>query len=380
MNDWAPEQFPSRRNAVYLNHAGVSPLTAAARDSLVEYAREASEYGYAAYPGWTARGRRCRVLAAQLLNAASPDDVAFVRGTTHGLQLLATSIRWRPGDVVVVEGATFPANWYGWKSAGRFGAEVWTWPERAYRYDLSELEARLRRGGVRLVAVASANYATGWRQDLAAIGSLCRRHGALLCVDAIQTLGAFPLDVRAIGADFLCAGGHKWLLSPEGSGLLYVAPAAIGELDDALVAWRGRERFTDYEDHALPPRRDARRFEEGALNVDGILGFGASLELFLDRGIDRIEATIQGHVDALREALIQLGFHVVSPERREERCGIVAAMRGGADMGRMAEALAREGVVCVARRGFLRLAPHGYQTDAEISCAIDALRRVSAAW
>jgi selenocysteine lyase/cysteine desulfurase len=369
--------FPIRKNLIYMNHAGTAPITKPAADRLHEFADEVSGYASAVYDRWDERMRKTRQDAARLLGA-TPDEIAFVKNTTQELNLVALGLQWNPGDVVIAEEKTFPANWLAWKDAAQArGAKLWVWPERNYRYELEDLEARLKQGGVKLVAATSANFATGFRQDIEEVGRLCKQYGALLCVDAIQTLGVFPLDVKKCQIDFLSADGHKWLMGPEGAGIFYTPKKNLSLIDETLVGWMGREGFTEFDRLDLPPDPTTRRFEEGAPNVGGIMALGGSLDLFLSVGIERIQEHNRSLCRELVEGLEDIGWKTVCPKEEQFASSIVPAFKEGVDCAQIVAKLWENGKIwAAARRGFLRLSPHFYQTSDDIQAVLATLKKV----
>lgn len=368
-----PAEFPIVGRQIYLNHAGVSPLPHRAAEMMRAYTREAEEEAGTAWPAWARRMKTTRAEAAKLLGSHS-DEIAFVKSTTAGLNAVAMGLAWKAGDVIVVEENTFPANWHPWKFAEAAGAKLWVWPERNHGYDLAELEARLRQGGVRLIAATSANYATGWRQDLAAIGRLCRAHDALFCVDAIQTLGVFPTNVEELAIDFLSADSHKWLLGPEGAGLMYVRRERLALFSDAGIGWLGRENHHLYHRLDLPPDPTARRFEEGAPNVAGFTAMGASLELLNGLGADRIAAHNRALCAVLEDGLVANGWILISPHGGPNASSIVSATNPTVNLDTLTAKLWREEkIFAAARRGFLRLSPHCYQTAQEMATVVEKI-------
>lgn len=376
------EEFPVRGEYIYLNHAGTSPMPRRTAEMFRLYGEEAAKYGSARYGNWEMRLGKVRQAAARLLGCA-PSEIALAKSTTLGLQNVAYGLDWKPGDVVIVEENTFPANWLPWIAAERdYGIERRVWKERDYRYHLEDLEALLKEGNVRLVAATSANFSTGFRQDLAAIGELCRAHGALYCLDAIQTLGVFPLNVKELGVDFLSADSHKWLLGPEGAGIFYVAADKLALFKDTSIGWMGRENFTEFHRLDLPPDPTARRFEEGSPNMGGFMAMGESLNLILDVGTDRISSHNRSLCTVLEEGMEAQGWTVMSPRGGKHASSIVTAQKEGIDTAAIAKALLREHkVFCVYRRGFLRMSPHFYETtddmERTLECLAEATRSVS---
>ncbi len=366
--------FPARDHLIYLNHAGTAPITGPAATAMKQFAEECANHGSAAYSGWTAGAKATRASAARLLGAAS-EEIAFTKSTTQGLNLVALGIGWKPGDIIVAEEKTFPANWLPWKMAVNRGATVAVWPERNYRYELEDLEALLKKGNVRMVAATSANFATGFRQDMEAVGHLCRKYGALHCVDGIQTLGVHPLDVKRCNIDFLAADSHKWLMGPEGSAIFYVSRDCIPLIHEDLVGWMGRQRYWEFDRLDLPPDPTARRFEEGSPNIAGILAMGASLDLILKTGVENIFPHNRSLCRRLEGHLENNGWEIVTPREDQRAASIVSARKDGTEPHEAVRELwERAKAFCVARRGFLRLSPHFYQTVEHMDRVGEALR------
>lgn len=358
---WKAEFPILETGRVHVNHAGVAPIPGRARGAMIEYAQDASSRMGAAHAGWFARIEEIRAALARLLNADA-GEIALIRHTTHGLQLVAASLDWKPGDGIVVEETTFPANWYVWKTLERLhGVTVHTWPERAFRYDPEDLEAILREKNVRLVSVSAADYGTGFRHDLEEIGRLVKEAGALYCVDAIQVLGAFSVDVEAARIDFLSADSHKWMLGPEGAGVFYVRRERLDEMNDLLCGWIGRQGFEDYEARDLPVAPTARRFEAGAQNIVGTLGMGGAVDLLLEVGTETISERVLENRRAAIEGMTALGWRCISPTGEKYANGTSTFRHQDVDEGLVVKRLLGKDIVASYRRGGVRISPHFYQ-------------------
>ena len=210
------EQFPVTKNLVYLNHASIAPLCPRSAAAMRRLATDVEEFGSFHYPEWLKVYEGIRTATARLINAA-PAEIAIVKNTSEGIATIANGIEWRAGDRVVAFTEEFAANFFPWKHLEQRGVCV-TW--LSIFDDLDKVDEACR--GARLLAVSFVQYLSGFRADIVRMGEICARHNCLFLVDAIQGLGAFPLDVRAANIDFLAADGHKWLLGPEGCGILYV--------------------------------------------------------------------------------------------------------------------------------------------------------------
>jgi selenocysteine lyase/cysteine desulfurase len=366
-------EFPIKERYAFMNHAGVAPLPASCQAAISEFARDAAEEGPVNYPAWLHAMSMARENAGRLINC-EPDDICFTKNTNHGLMIAANSINWKPGDNVVGLEHEFPANIVPWKNLESLGVEFRTVPERAdYTYSVEEIAARMD-DRTRVLAVSWVEYSTGVRNDIAALSALCRERNVLFCLDAIQGLGALPIDLQKIQVDFLSADGHKWMLAPEGCGILYVRRELIEQLNTLMAGWCGLRNPQDYDNTVQPYKPTARRFEEGSHNLMSIRAFGTSLQVLLDAGAETVEARIRALTTQLMEGVRRKGYELATPEAWEMRAGIVSFHKPGTDPNAIYQELLREHkIVVAARRGFLRASPHFYNDEEEIDRLINAL-------
>ncbi|MGC8841005.1 MAG: aminotransferase class V-fold PLP-dependent enzyme [Candidatus Sumerlaeaceae bacterium] len=365
-------EFPIKEQYVFLNHAGVAPIPASTQMAISEFARDAAEEGPANYAGWLHGMAQAREAAGALLHCR-PDDICFVHNTTHGILIVANSIRWEEGDNVVGFEHEFPANIHPWRNLRERGVELRLVPERPdFRYSLDDLVAAMD-ARTRLVTVSWVEYGTGTRNDLAAIADICRQRGALLFVDAIQGLGVLPMDVEAFGIDFLAADGHKWLLAPEGCGILYVRPDRIQELNHSMCGWCGLRNPQDYDNYEQEYKPTAKRFEEGSHNLMSIHALGCSLRLLLDVGIDTIADRIFELTEWLIDRVVAKRYELVTPRPRQQRAGIVCVRKDGVAPAELVKQLQEQKILVAARRGFLRISPHFYNDEEELKRLVDVM-------
>jgi len=373
--DWTAlrTEFPATRRWAFLDHAAVAPLTARARDALAEWAADLADNGVASEPHWLKRIEEVRGLAGRLLGC-DPLDVAFVKNTSEGVGIVAEGFPWRPGDNVVLAEEEYPANVYPWLNLAGRGVEVRRVPSRGSRILLDDLRAALD-GRTRVVSLSWVEFSSGFRNDLAAVGSLCRERGIHFFVDGIQGLGVLPLDVRALPVDFLSADGHKWLLGPEGLGVFYARRELVGLLHPVGVGWNSVVGSFDFSQIDFTLKPHAGRWESGTLNVGGVHAFGASLGLLLRLGIPAVSARVLELTDYLCERARRAGLEVFSSRAPGERSGIVSLVVPGADAKALARRCRGEGIVVSARAGRVRVSPHCYNTPEEIDRAVAALAR-----
>jgi cysteine desulfurase/selenocysteine lyase len=375
--DWSALRtaFPVARNWAFLDHAAVAPLSAPAQQALVEWAAYMTDNGGVHLARWTRRVEEVRALAGRLLNA-DPLDVAFVKNTSEGVGIVAEGFPWQPGDNVVTAAEEYPANIYPWLNLGRRGVETRLVPSRGSRLALDDVRAAIDRR-TRLVSLSYVEFSSGFRNDLAAVSTLCRERGVHFFVDAIQGLGVLPLDVQQLPIDFLAADGHKWLLGPEGAGIFYIRRDLVELVHPVGVGWNSVVGATNFStiDFRLKPH--AGRWESGTLNVGGISALGASLALLLETGIPAVAARVLELTDHLCERASSVGFEVFSSRLPEERSGIVSLTVPGHDPRDLVRRCKAEGIVVNQRAGRLRVSPHCYNTPAELDHLIEVLRRPS---
>jgi selenocysteine lyase/cysteine desulfurase len=364
--------FPATTRWAFFDHAAVAPLSKPAQEALIEYACDLAENGDAHYVRWTARVDAVRRMFAQLLNCP-PQEIAFVKNTSEGIGLVAEGIRWRPGDNVVVPQEEYPANIYPWMNLADRGVEVRFVPTIHRRIPLEEIAARVD-GRTRIVSVSWVEYASGFRNDLESLGRLCRERECLFMVDAIQALGVFPIDVQRIPVDFLAADGHKWLLGPEGAGILWVRQEALQHLRPIGVGWHsvvGAEDFARI-DFTLKPH--AGRYESGSLNLAGIHALGASLELLSSIGIENIARRVLELTDWLCQQLERIGWEVASNRQPAHASGIVSVVVPHGQPKDWVRRCRARGIVVNHRAGRLRISPHFYNTYDELNHLIEVLQ------
>lgn len=366
------EHFPVTAHWAFLDHAAVAPPPDVAASVLVEWANDKARNGIASYHPWAKRVEDARGYGGQLLNA-DPLDVCFVASTTHGIGLIAEGFPFRPGDNLVTAAEEYPSNQYPWMNLRDRGVEVRAVASRGNRVDVADLRAAMN-DRTRLLAISSVEYGSGFRNDLDALGELCRERDIFFFVDAIQSLGVIPLDVRQLPIDALAADGHKWLLGPEGAGIAYVRREWVERLHATGVGWNSVVNSGDFNtiDFRLKPH--AGRFEGGTVNVGGICALGASMKLLLEVGIERVRDRVLELTDELCERVRSAGAEVFSSRASAEKSGIVSILTSGRDPKELMRRCREAGVIVNVRGGRLRVSPHAYNTVGELERFVEAIR------
>jgi cysteine desulfurase / selenocysteine lyase len=370
-------EFPILKSWRYFNHAGVSPWPA----RTVRAVREFSDrFGVDCFQSFNPDHdlAALRELLATMIGA-KPFEIALMRNTGDAISQIASGLHWQQGDVVVASAAEYPSNLYPWMEAmRRAGGRVELVPETiaddgTARVEESALIDAARRHRAKLLAVSHVQWGTGQRMDLHRLGTFCRDAGVLFAVDAIQSLGVVPVDVARDHIDFLFSGGHKWLMSPPGAGLLFcrgelherICPASVGWLS-VVNPYRWEFNYT--------LRTEAGRFETGTHAYPSLIGMKSSVQFLLDLGIDAIHAHVASLGAQFAEGLRSLGWTMVSDRRGAVGgavCFLHPTLAPEVVVKRLRE---RCQIELAARTGRLRFSPHLYNTPAEVASTIEALR------
>jgi selenocysteine lyase/cysteine desulfurase len=360
-------QFPVTQRLIYLNHAAVAPLCRPAAEAMKQLADDVCQNGSYNYDKWLDAYQGLRVAAGQLIQA-DPGEIAITKNTSEGIAMVANGIGWRPGDKVVAFREEFPANFFPWKRLERQGVQV-----ECLSCDDSLERIDQAARGAKLLSISFVQYLSGQRLNLTALGEICRRNGCLFFVDAIQGLGAFPIDVRTDQIDALSADGHKWLLGPEGCGILYIRRDLLDEIEPAEFGWTNVARYADYASRDMTLRSDAGRYECGTLNTIGIFGLRAAIEFLLDVGVAEIAPAVQTLGDRLAAGVEQKGYEQLHRRSRESGSGIVSFRKPGTDSRYIVRILKEHGIIAAPRMGWVRTSPHFYVSPDEIDRVVDVL-------
>jgi cysteine desulfurase/selenocysteine lyase len=366
-------EFPWTTETIYLNNASIGPLPERTRLTLEAFNRKRAAPFQLPDRDIIAIMAESRRLAAELLGVDA-DEIALAINTGYGLSLAARALPLRSGDIVLASDREFPANVYPWMLLKDIGVTLELapttaegWPDEAYLLD------RLSDPRVRVLAVSLVQFSNGYAVDLARLSAATRASGTYLVVDAIQSVGQIPIDLRATPVDVLACGAQKWLLSPWGSGFVYVRRELIRQLRPAVTGWMAFEgtddfsRLTQYNDTL---RGDARRFELITLPYQDFAGMNASLGLLLGLGIGRIRRHLKALHAPVLDWAARSGAQIVSPTD-EHGSGIVCV--APEDVGGAFRALKAGHIVASLREGAIRLSPHAYNTLDEMERVVEAL-------
>ncbi len=369
-------EFPVVQDKVFLAHAGDCPLPRRVAEAIAQYARQSAtgDQEKFVYPAILEQGRK---LAAQLLNCQT-DEVAFVGPTSLGLSFIASGLKLRRGDNILIYFDDYPSNVYPWMALADQGVEVRLMNTRG----LGVIRSRDVMGQVdentRLVALASCHFISGYRVDFQAIGNYLHGRNILFCLDAIQSLGAFPTTVEQV--DLLAADAHKWLLGPCGAGVLYVRRSLQEKINPPIYGWNNVRCPNFVAQEQIVLRNGSQKYEAGTHNLLGIVGLVAAMELILELGVENIARELLRKRALLIPALQAKGCTVLQPDAKPDvASGIVSFSKPGSDLATLHQRFQDAGIVTSLRgdrtgQQYIRLSPHCYNTDAELQRALEQIQ------
>ena len=360
---------------IFLNHASTGPLPQRAVDRIQELtALRAQPWRYTTEMQFDELAN-ARVRCARLIGA-EPREIALTVNTSYGLNLAARALPFERGDIVITSDREYPSNVYPWMEleAAR-GVKLERIPCAGILPDEDAILAALDRPRVSCVVLSWVSFATGYRIDLERVGRACRERGIWFVLDAIQGVGAAPLDVRSAPVDVVACGAQKWLLAPWGSGFVWLRPDLVESLRPVDVSWmatRCSDDFTRLTDYDFTYRENARRFEVITLPYQDFAGLNESLDVFLEVGLETVYERVERLTGRIVDwALGRSDVRLVTPPERQRRAGIVAV--APRDPVAASERLTTAGVIHSLREGAIRLSPHFYNTEEEIDRALHLL-------
>ena len=308
-------EFPVAREKIFLAHAGVCPLPRRVADAISECAKQGTLGDQEAF--MLHRLDDARKLASQLLNC-QPDEIALVGPTSLALSFVAAGLNFRKGDNILIYHDDYPSNVYPWMALAAKGVEVRLLNIKNFGAIRTIDVMGQVDENTRLVALASCHFISGFRIEIDAIGKFLRERGILFCLDAIQTLGAFPTTVEHV--DFLAADAHKWLLGPCGAGIFYVRRDLQEKLNPPIYGWHNVRSPNFVAQEQIVFHSGAKKYEAGTQNLVGLVGLIASMELALEIGVENIAAELLRKRALARAGVAGERFHGFERGRKNRKC------------------------------------------------------------
>jgi cysteine desulfurase / selenocysteine lyase len=364
-------EFAVTERYVYFNHASAGVLPRSSVDAIESFVRDQASAGVLGTFPYDLRMPEYRERIGRFIGTKG-SRIAILPNTSAAANVITAGLEWGSADEVLLCDNEFPANSVPWIALRRRGVDV-----RLLQTSRERLTPDVLRREIsprtRLVAVSWISYADGYRHDLSGLAEVAHDSGALFCVDAMQGLGVFPVDVAETDADALFSGGAKWMLGLHGVAILYLGPRFDERLQLAMPGWRSVRDMWDFHNYEQPFSQDAMRFESGTPNLIGTLSLVSAIDLFERCGPAAIAWHVLGLTDRLCDGLHRLGAEVSTLRGQGISSAIVTFAVAGHDSIALGRALEKEGIVTTYRAGGIRLAPHGYNNVEEIDLILAAL-------
>jgi selenocysteine lyase/cysteine desulfurase len=357
-NDYSSE-FNLDNDVIYLNHAAVAPWPCRTELAVNAFCRENVTIGSKKYANWLQVENQLKKQLASLINAESVDEIALVKNTSEALSFVAYGLDWNAGDNVVTSDEEFPSNMIPWESLANQGVTVKKTTLKGLSDPTDALIQQIDHR-TRLLTISSVQYASGLRVDLERLGQACQKNGVLFCIDAIQSIGAFPFDVQKYQADFVMADGHKWMLGPEGLAVFYCRLQALDKLKLTQFGWHMVEDMGNYDTPLWSTAKSARRFECGSPNMLSIHALSASIGLLLETGMDNVSANVIERGQYVIDKVKQNDSLALLTNPDKNGNNIIVFKSSNDDTDKLFDYLTTHNVVCAKRGGGIRFSPHFY--------------------
>lgn len=384
----ARSYFPYLKNGIiYFNHASTGPITTKVKERIEAFVKEQSEEKIDDYYEFKEVAEETKLLIGEMINCTS-DRIAFLDNTTNGIIWLVQGIDWKAGDRIILNDVEFPANVYPFLKLKEKGIEVDFIKSKNGLVTAEEVIEAINPE-TKLISISFVQFLSGYRVDLEKIGEVCRERGIIFSVDSIQGLGAVKLDVEKCNIDFLANGTQKWLLGLQGLAFIYVRKELQEEMKSAPIGWLAVKDAWKLLDFNLTAKDTAERFQPGTLNNLGIYAFNSSMKFFEEFGFDEIEKQVLRNSRYFMNELAKIGFESPLYSLPDKYLsGIVSFSRwyvqstsyGGSPESEMAERifdhLSRKKIICSLREGYIRFAPHFYNTEREINRVIEEMKKL----
>lgn len=367
------EYFHVYNEAVYVNHAAISPLSDLTINTIMHFWKNRSHYPVDNYEEVQIKKLKLKELISMLINSKSVQNIALTGNTSSGLSMVTSGYHWQNGDRIILNTMEFPSNIYPFLNMKKFGVEIdWITPVNG-RITVEDIE-KIVTGDTKMIGISFVQFLNGFRADLEKIGKFCRTNSIFLVVDGIQGVGAIPIDVGKFKIDALASGGHKWLMWPMGVGFLYVSDNLLKHLSPSHAGWLSVKDPWDLFSYNLDFLEGADRFETGTMNFMGVEAALKTLEIFLDIGIENIWKRIQDLTGLLIDGLKKMEFDIISPTDEASRSGIVSIKTNNPEL--ILKKLNENGIIAALREGMIRFSPHCFNSSEDIKKILRILSSV----
>jgi selenocysteine lyase/cysteine desulfurase len=364
--------FPYLKNGIiYFNYASTAPISTIVEERINEFIKERSETALDDYWAFKAIADETKNIIGEMINC-SGDRIAFLDNTANGIICLALGIHWNSGDRIILNDIEFPANVYPFLQLREKGVEVDILKSKNGIVTAEQIIDAIQPG-TKLISISFVQFLSGYRIDLEKIGKVCRERGIIFSVDSIQGLGAIRLDVEKCNIDFLANGTQKWMLGLQGLAFIYVKKELQDKMKSAPVGWLAVKDAWKLLDFNLTTKETAERFQPGTLNNLGIYAFNSSMKFLKEFGFDEIEKQILSNSKYFIEELETIGYKSPLYSLLEKYLSGIVSFRTGNGQ-KILDHLNQKKIVCSLREGYIRFAPHFFNTKQDIDYVVDALK------
>ena len=366
--------FPHLKNGIiYFNHASTAPINTLMKNRIDEFLKERSEYALDDYWAFKAVADETKSMLGKMINC-SGERIAFLDNTTNGIIWLAQGIDWKSGDRIILNDVEFPANVYPFLQLKEKGVEI-DFIKSSNGIVTAEEIIDAIKPETKLLSISFVQFLSGYRIDLEKIGRVCKEKKIIFSVDSIQGLGAIRLDVEKFNIDFLANGTQKWMLGLQGLAFIYVRKELQDKMKSAPIGWLAVKDAWNLLNFDLTTKETGERFQPGTLNNLGIYAFNSSMKLFKEFGFDEIEKRILSNSKYFIEELAKIGYKSPLVSFPEMHLSGIVSFRSQ-DAQKIFDILSQKKIVCSLREGYIRFAPHFYNTKQDIDYVVDALKSI----
>jgi len=360
-----------KNGIIYFNHASTGPITTKVKERIELFLKERSEEKIDDYYAFKDVADETKEMIGEMIDC-SGERIAFLDNTTNGIIWLAHGIDWKPGDRIILNDVEFPANVYPFLQLREKGVEVDFIRSTNGIVTAEEIISAIQPR-TKLISISFVQFLSGYRIDLEKIGKVCKEKGIIFSVDAIQGLGAVRLDVEKNNIDYLANGTQKWMLGLQGLAFIYVRKELQEKMKTAPIGWLAVKDAWDLLKYDITPKETAERFQPGTLNNIGIYAFNSSMKLFIEFGFDEIEKQILSNSKYFIDELAKIGYKSPLLSFPEEHLSGIVSFKSE-DAQKIFDILSQKKIVCSLREGYIRFAPHFYNTKQDIDFVVDALK------
>lgn len=370
----ARSYFPHLKNGIiYFNHASTAPISTKVKERIDKFIYERSQEARDNYWAFKDIADETKNIIGEMINC-NGERIAFLDNTANGIIWLTLGINWNPGDRIILNDVEFPANVYPFLKLKERGVEVDFIRSQNGIVSAEEIISAIKPE-TKLISVSFVQFLSGYRIELEKIGKVCKEKGIIFSVDSIQGLGAVRLDVEKFNIDYLANGTQKWMMGLQGLAFIYVRKELQDKMKSAPIGWLAVKDAWKLLDFNLTTKETAERFQPGTLNNLGIYAFNSTMKIFKEFGFDEIENQILSNSKYFIEELAKIGYKSSLYSLPEKHLSGIVSFRTENGQ-KILDHLNQKKIVCSLREGYIRFAPHFYNTKEDIDYVVDALKNI----